>query len=225
MIHNSTHNQGSEKRVWFIGALTALVVFLWVVSPRPTDLRVANVTARSISVGWATESPSRGCIVLIPKPQWWRVLVRCAGEKAGAHLLAFDGLEEENLYRVGYLSGLRWQFWGMPTVRLAKIREEPPPLPQPAYGKVENQFGDPLPNTLIYLYSLDSKARAPLAAMTNEQGNYGLDLANSLAPAGTFVVEVIHGASERARFEGDIRMIQPLPTITIETNKEVGSRK
>lgn len=139
--------------------------------------------------------------------------------------MTFEGLAEEQVYRVGYVSGLRWQFWQMPRVVTAKIREEQPPLPQPAYGSVVDAVGDPLPNTLIYLYSISPAARAPLAAMTNEQGNYGVDLANlsaqagQLTPAGTFVVEVIHGSGERARFEGDIRMINPLPTITIETDE------
>lgn len=222
MIHTSTDNQGLKKKVWFIGALTALVVFGWAMSPRPTDLRVANVTARSLSVGWATEVPSRGCIVVVGQKEWWRVLTQCAREKAGAHLVTFEGLTQEQVYRVGYVSGLRFQFWQMPKVLTAQIREEQPPLPQPAYGSVVDELDDPLPNTLIYLYSISSAARAPLAAMTNEQGNYGLDLANLLAQTslqtqpGTFVVEVIHESGERARFEGDIRMTQPLPTITIE---------
>lgn len=227
MIHTSTDNQGLKKKVWFIGALTALVVFLWAVTPRPTDLRVANVTARSFSVGWATEIPSRGCIVVASQNEWWRWFIQCSREKSGAHLVTFEGLAEERMYRVWYWSGLRWQFWRMPVVKTAGIREDQPSLPQPAYGSVRDEFDDPLLNTLIYLYSLSSSNRAPLAAMTNEQGNYGLDLANLLAQrsqpglpaqAGTFVVEVIHGSGERARFEGDIRMINPLPTITIDAN-------
>ncbi|MBI2010323.1 MAG: hypothetical protein HYS86_04085 [Candidatus Chisholmbacteria bacterium] len=213
------------RRFLLSGVGLAVVIFFLALSPRPSDLRVANVTARSFSVGWATDAPSRGCVVVVPQKQWWRWLMRCDWEKVAAHLVRFEGFSEEQSYRVGYVSGLRWQFWGTPVVKTAQILEEQPPLPQPAYGKVEDQFGDPLQNTLIYLYSLSPTARAPIAAMTNEQGNYGLDLANlqaqseGLGQTGTFVVEVIHGSSERKRFEGDIRMIQPLPAITIETNE------
>ncbi|MFW5720584.1 MAG: hypothetical protein ACOCXT_06180, partial [Candidatus Dojkabacteria bacterium] len=97
-----------------------------------------------------------------------------------SHVLVARGLEPETQYwykvRTSFNSTFDEELY---TLKTPEVSEDIP-SPEPIYGEVVNQEGDPQPNILIEVYAeqADGSRSASIVTYTAENGTYSADLAN-----------------------------------------------
>lgn len=206
--------QFSRKQKAFIVIFAMGLVALIFLSPAPKDVRPVNVHARSLSVAWVLPRPTVGCVMLVPTSFSSLPKVACNRALNSVHLQALAGLEPETSYRIWVWSGLRPVLWGNPRVTTTEVREEMPDMPKPGYGSVvfENQK---TPGALVLVYANTSEPQYAVAAITNSQGNYAVDLANLKYSSNSFIIDGYLRANRLGRLEADIRFSTPFPPLML----------
>lgn len=204
---------------WLTGGLAAAVLLglmtVWVVkTPKPERMRVGNFFPRSFSVGWVTRHPTAGCLIAVARINNSKI-VCVKDKKYTTHLAEFNSLEPKTHYRLIAVDGLRITWRNLPEVVTPAIVDMQPSLPRPAYGLVTDQVDNSLPHTLVYVYMISKIQRLPLIAMTNDSGNYSVDLSNFLPDTQSYLIEADSGPDRRQRLETDIRTSSPFPTIRL----------
>ena len=215
--------------------LLMAVIFLLALSFRyagPADKRVANFSARSMSVTWMTDKLSGGCVIAVEKPlnkielvkAWLSfgrnyrgsgIVKECGPEKHRAHMVDLSGLKQETAYYLILQQGLRLDFEFMPPFTTPAISAAAPGLPIPAYGSVKSNNGTPVVDAVVYLYRYSKTDHFPLAAIPNQDGNYAFDIANLPLTGESLILEVKNGLSQ-TRVETDLRTHSPFPTLIID---------
>jgi hypothetical protein len=136
----------------FISLLFILSATLILISPKPENIRVTDISARSFFVSWVTKKPSSGCA--IAKFGKYKVK-KCQKEKIKTHLVMIDNLAPENTYELTITSGFRKIKKGLPIITTGKIQEEQPKIPKPAYGSVKwKNTNQPIKTLLSILETL-----------------------------------------------------------------------
>lgn len=197
---------------------TLIIVFVFVVfgliwlSPAPKDVRPVNVHARSLSVAWVLPRSTFGCVALVPKS--FRALPKfaCNRSFASVHLLELSGLRPETTYTIMMLSGLRPLLWGNPKVTTTQVRDEMPGMPKPGYGSVVFK-DEKIEGALVLVYTNTPQAQYAVAALTNSQGNYAVDLANLSQDGSNYIIDALTTSNQSARLEADVRTSTPFPPL------------
>jgi hypothetical protein len=204
----------SRKQKALIVVFTIGLLVLILLSPAPKDVRPVNVHARSLSVAWVLPRPTFGCVVLVPTSFSSLPKVACNRALTSVHLQELSGLEPETSYRIWVWSGLRPIVWGNPRVTTTAVREEMPNMPKPGYGSV---VYDNLktPGALVLVYANTPESQYAVAAITNDQGNYAVDLANLKHASNSFFVDGFLRANRLGRLEADIRFSTPFPPLLL----------
>jgi hypothetical protein len=196
-----------------ISLLFILSVTLIVISPKPENIRATDISARSFFVSWVTKKPSTGCAIA----QFGKYKVKkCQKEKNKTHLVMIDGLAPENTYELTITSNFRKIKKGLPIVTTGKIQEQQPKTPEPAYGSVKwKDTSQPIKNALIYFRNPTLDKKEVFATLTNEKGNYAIDLSNFENLEKTILIEVVIDPKTRTLNELDITKHSPFPTLLI----------
>lgn len=198
--------------------LAALVIW-WAQTPVPEAVRPANIAARSFSLGWITDKPTGGCALAAASWRDWRF--SCDRQrKYSTHLADFKQVSAETVYRIVMIDGPRLRWRNLPYFKTLAIADQQPKLPRPAYGAIRDNSGAPLKKTLVYLSAFDDLDQ-PLAALTNDDGNYAFDLSNFQSASGYYLLEVVSGQDYR-RVEVDSRTVSPLPTLIVASYAQAG---
>jgi len=168
-----------EFRLRFFQGLGLLVLttlfFWWLSIPKPEKIWPVNIEAQSAFVGWVTKKPRKGCIVVIKIYKSIELKKFCEEEKGIAHLLELKELQSETIYSLIHIDQLRVTIDLKPLTTKA-IREKIPFMPEPAYGSVMTASGEPIANTLVFVFPITTKDFDIAAVKTNDQGNYAVDL-------------------------------------------------
>lgn len=206
--------QLSRKQKALITAFVFVVFGLILVSPAPKDVRPVNVHARSISVAWVLPRPTFGCVLLVPKSLNSLPKLACNRLFTSVHLQELSNLRPQTTYKIMLLSGLRPLLWGNPTVTTTPIQEDMPEMPQPGYGSVvfENEKSA---GALVLAYTNTPQAQYAVAALTNAQGNYAVDLANLSRDGSSYILTGFLHANRSGRLEADVRMSAPFPPLLL----------
>lgn len=207
-------SQLSRKQKALITTLVFVVFGLILVSPAPKNVRPVNVHARSISVAWVLPRPTFGCVALIPKSFNARPKIACNRSFVSAHLTELSHLRPQTTYRIMLLSGLRPLLWGNPSVTTTQVREEMPDMPKPGYGSVVFK-DEKIEGALVLVYTNTPQAQYAVAALTNSQGNYAVDLANLSRDGNSYVLDSFVNVNRFARLEADIRLSTPFPPLLL----------
>src|SRR3989344_4904835 len=220
--------------------IAAGVVTIWYrLTPTPENIMAADLGSTSFRVGWYTAKPTKGCTLAIADAPWrfvaWDFLKSqfdrhytglyvnraCFVETANTHLATFTNLLENYPYRVAVMVGPRRVELpiGNPVITKKISESEEPPLPEPAYGGVTYEDETPVVGALVYFYrGLADEFRYPLAVVTNNDGNYAIDLANfddsdDISTYDSYLVDVVdtEGKQTRQILPRDIH--QPFPPL------------
>lgn len=202
---------------WFIagglGLLLVLVGLAWWFYPKHEAMRVANLASRSFSVVWMTNNPGKGCVLAMRYGLPVNFIWECGPPSSQAHLVTLKNLRPNTRYVM-----MGWQ-WGLPAwrsplwVTTLSEREDPPLLPRPAYGTVYGENEERLVNVLVYVYTMTNQPQYPVAALTNDTGNYAVNMANLMRLGDSFVVEGHLSPEVWSRNEADSRYMTPLPPL------------
>jgi len=181
----------STQLFLLVGLLVVLVAAIDYVRSWPLWVRVANVGSQSFSLGWVTRADTSGCMVVL-RGKWLPTQVRsvCTNTSGLTHLLSVDGLDENQTYRVFVRQGWKWYPTTLKQV-VTFIAKATPPAPAPGYGTVVDLNGNRIAGALVYVYPSNAAKVDPEAVLTNEQGNYAIDLSFN----GSFPGWVIEGGS------------------------------
>lgn len=177
-----------------------IVSLLYILSPVPWAITPANVGATSLQVAWYTKRASKGCAIALAqtnrftlpeqlKATFYRDYVgeyvnkTCFDLPLNTHIANLTDLYQQAPYRIIVTTGLRRReaYPGISPVTTGEITKgEQPPLPEPAYGSVIYTDQTPANAALVFLYKQteNDAYSPPLLALTNNQGNYAIDLAN-----------------------------------------------
>lgn len=229
----------------FLGIISFLiavgVVTVWYrQTPVPEDITAANVGATSFNVAWLTKKAARGCAIAIAdtpeftfwdlfKSQFYRnyagkyVNKACFNEKLNTHMAAFTNLFDDFPYKVAVIVGPRRVELpqGAPVVTNKISQTDEPPQPNPAYGSVEYKDESPAVGALVFFYQNQTeKFHYPLVAVTNNDGNYAIDLANFNESEDTpaydsYLVNVIDLEGKKTQQELPKDIHQPFPPVLI----------
>lgn len=186
-------------------------------TPQPESVRPANVGVKSFSVGWFTEETTKGCVWAVSsyKPTDWKRV--CEPDERKTHLVEFDNLKPETEYRVVVVDGLRFKYKGVLPVKTRQFNAEEPPMPRPAYGKVRSREGNLVPGALVYIYPRSEGFSYPVAAKTNIDGNYAVDLGLLENLKELLIIEVVASAGVWNDMAASSQQTEPLPAITAIT--------
>lgn len=206
--------QLSRKQKALITAFVFVVFGLILVSPAPKDVRPVNVHARSISVAWVLPRPTFGCVLLVPKSLNSLPKLACNRLFTSVHLQELSNLRPQTTYKIMLLSGLRPLLWGNPSVTTTQVREEMPDMPKPGYGSVVFK-DEKIEGALVLVYTNTPQAQYAVAALTNSQGNYAVDLANLSRDGNSYVLDSFVNVNRFARLEADIRLSTPFPPLLL----------
>lgn len=199
---------------------TLILSFLWMflivfaLSPAPKDVRPVNVHARSLSVAWVLPRPTFGCVVLLPKSFNAIPKLGCNRSLSSVHLQELSNLRPETTYKIMLLSGLRPLLWGNPNVTTTQVQDKMPEMPKPGYGSVLFQE-EKIEGALVLVYTNTPQAQYAVAALTNAQGNYAVDLANLSQDGSSYILNSYASANRSARLEADIRLSTPFPPLLL----------
>jgi hypothetical protein len=208
----------SRKQIGLVG-LGLVVIGLgiwWVLTPEPQRIRPANVGIKSFSVGWFTKKPSKSCVLAIGsvKPNEW--LIKCEKEARVTHLVGLDKAEPERYYTIVVVDWPRVTVQELVTVMTGAISSQPLRMPQPGYGSVISPEGFRVPGALVYLTPSSREFNYPVAAMTNELGNFAVDIGKVSDKSDGLLVEAIGNMGIWSEGEVSSKYTAPLPTITVK---------
>ncbi len=204
----------SRKQKALILVLLVLFSSVILLSPVPKDVRPVNVHARSVSVAWILPRASWGCALLLPTSLNTLPRIGCEGSIAAVHLQELTNLKPETSYRIVLISGLMPAIWTSPHVTTTAIREEMPDMPKPAYGSVLFDQ-EKVAGALVLVYANTSQPQYAVAALTNAQGNFAVDLANVSEAGNSYVLDAFASDHRSARLEADIRLSTPFPPLLL----------
>jgi hypothetical protein len=188
----------------------------WLMTPVPERIRPANVGVRSFSVGWFTKKPSKSCVVAIGSvnPSEW--LVKCEKEARVTHLVGVDKAQPEKYYTIVVIDWPRVTVQDLVPVTTGSVSSEPLRLPQPGYGSVISPEGFRVPGALVYLTPFSREFNYPVAAITNELGNFAVDIGKVSNKSDGLLVEAVGNMGIWFEQKMSSRFTAPLPTITVK---------
>lgn len=212
---------------WLTAGVVATVflapVIWWWRTPVPEMARVANQSAHGFFVSWVYQRPAAGCVAAYAGIK--DIVVKCGKNKSRLHFVEMSGLKPETKYSVFIWNGLRAvrvQTRFSRQVSTLSVQDAFPKLPQPGYGSVVDGSGRPIPEALVFVYRhVSDRFYFPAAAVTNEEGNYAVDLSNleqTNLPfiAGSYLIEVIDQTGKTTKQIFDREFHSPFPPIKIE---------
>ena len=176
----------------------------------------ANVGSQSFSVAWSSEKEGKGCVVAIPQKNLKGVKLLCQKEdKSNIHILNFKQVIPDTTYNIYYINGLHLKRPNINSVITLPISEEQPPLPNPAYGSVINIYEAKAKNTLVLLTAQTPSFQYPLVTITNNSGNYSLDLNGFNEIPDSYRLEAtLDGKIWNDKYI-DASIVSPIPQITV----------
>ncbi|MDP3994666.1 MAG: hypothetical protein Q8P91_02460 [bacterium] len=194
--------------IWVLGFIIWLLL-----TPVPKEIKITDISTNSFAISWLTDKPIRGCaITKLGKSK----TKACDDKKTKAHLITIANLAPENTYQIIVTSGLIKETKSLPKITTNKIQEEQPRTPEPAYGSVEwENTNQPIKNALIYFQNPAQNKKEVFVALTNEKGNYAIDLSNFENLERTILVEVVVNPATKTRNELDSTRHSPFPTLLI----------
>lgn len=202
-----------------LGIILVLVIVFgglvswWYVTPKQQSIRPANVGAKSFSVGWFTDSLTKGCVWAVPSfnPKEW--LKVCEPDKRKTHLLMFQEVMPGTEYRLVAQNGLRFKFKGIVPVLTKKLSDEPLKNPAPAYGTILGEEDELVPGALVYIYAQSNEFHYPVAVKTNIQGKYAVDISEIKNLSELMIVETVASAGIWNDHKVSSKYHEPLPSI------------
>jgi|GEM_PF-2555204 hypothetical protein len=208
----------SRKQIG-LASLGLIVIGLgiwWVLTPVTQRIRPANVGIKSFSVGWFTKKPSKSCVLAIGsiKPSEW--LIKCEKEARVTHLVRMENAKPEMYYTIVVVDFPRVTVQELVTVMTGEISNQPLKLPQPGYGSVISPEGFRVPGALVYLTPISREFNYPVAAMTNELGNFAVDIGKVSDKSDGLLVEAIGNMGIWSEDEMSSQYTAPLPVITVK---------
>lgn len=165
-----------------------IVVIASLLSPRPLRLLSTNKGSQSLSVVFMTSEPVKSCVYIYEKKMFLKGKVVC-GEKTTIHLLTVDKLKPETSYRSIIKTGWKITAKNVPQITTNAMSETAPRLPEPAYGSVRDEENSPISEALVVVFPDQDVSRA-VAAKTNIQGNFALDVSTFIENTNTLTVDI-----------------------------------
>ncbi len=199
------------------------VVIWWLRTPVPEMVRAANQSAYAFSVSWIYPRPAGGCVAAYAGIK--NMAVKCSKDRSRLHLIEVSGLNPETGYSVFIWNGLkviRVQTPFYRQVSTLSVRDALPKLPQPGYGSVVDASGRPISGALVFVYRhVSDRFYFPAAAVTNESGNYSVDLSNleqmnQPFTVGSYLIEAVDRTGKTTKQIFDREFHSPFPPIKIE---------
>ena len=89
-------------------------------------------------------------------------------------------------------------------------------MPQPGYGTVISPEGYRVPGALVYLTPMTREFNYPVAALTNELGNFAVDVGKVSDKSDGLLVEAVGNMGIWFEQEMSSRFTAPLPVITVK---------
>lgn len=169
-----------------LGLVSILILQIFK-SPIPLRLTIANLGSTSAAVVFMTYQPTNACAYVYQPKQFLKGRLLC-NQETTTHLLAVKDLEPETNYQIIIRSGLRITKQNTPSFTTLQIQQEAPSLPEPAFGRVRTQNGNPVKNALILVFP-DKDIAKGVATKTNDQGNFSLDISSFDKIATTVTVD------------------------------------
>jgi len=198
-----------------LGLLVASLGVWWLLTPKPQRVRPANVNSNSFSVGFFTDRKSKSCVLAIRDIKKMDWLKTCEEEKSQTHLVEIEGAESGESYQLVLIDLPKITFKKLVAVRTPEISDQPPGLPEPAFGTVLGQNDQPVPEALIYISAQSSEFSYPVAALTNEAGNFAVDMGPNIHQADKFLLDAVADAGIWMEKLVSGLYKTPLPSITV----------
>ncbi len=200
-----------------VGALVLGLAGWWWLTPEPVRVRPANVGTHSFSVGWFTERPTKGCVLAASSFRYQDWVRGCDQRKDWVHLVDVKGVESGNSYYLILIDFPRITWQRIVPVTTMKVSEKPPQLPEPAFGGVIDQDQSPVEGALVYIEARSLEFSYPVAAVTNEAGNYAVDMGPNVFKAETFFLDAVSSGGVWAEKMISKKFKTPVPTIIVRT--------
>ena len=211
--------------------------FFGIASPEeaPQEVKITNISDNSFSVTWVTpDKQTTGFVSFGETSRLGNVASEDRGSTARYthHVTVKNTKPSTNYYfKIGSQDN-EYDNEGAPfQIKTAPTTNDPPPLADPAYGKVVGTTGSPAPDAIIYLTVAGG---TPLSSYTRQDGNWLITLNNArTADLSTYVsykesgerIELLvnSGPNGSSRAQGDTNNDSPFPSITLGTNIDLGS--
>ncbi len=209
--------KGVYKRMIAILVLGLGLFVWWKLTPEHGRVRIANVGARSFSVGWFSDKPSKSCVWAVKGKirnirNW---LVICEEQETYWHLVDFKDLEPNGEYSLFLVDGMRVTFKKILPVNLKKISDQPPGLPVPAYGNIVDQDKVKVQGVVVYISTESQSFSYPVAVKTDVNGRYGIDVSELVQKSDRMVLETVGKTGFWKEQLIHSQTIRPIPTINI----------
>lgn len=210
--------RGIYKRLIVILVLGLGLFGWWYVTPEHMRVRPANVGARSFSVGWFSEKPSKSCVWAVKGgiknfKEW---LVICEEEKTQWHLVDFKDVEAGGEYKLVLVDGIRVSFKEIFPVKLRQLNnDQPPGLPVPAYGNVVDENKEPVKGILVYISTESETFNYSVAVKTDANGHYGIDVGGLVQKSDRMVLEAVGSQGLWKEMVIHSQTIRPIPSIVV----------
>lgn len=189
----------------------------WLLTPRPVRVRSANVGTHSFSLGWFSKKPSKSCVVAVKSFKYQDLVIKCEKHKSLTHLVEVKGVRPDSYYYLGLIDFPRLSVNKILPVTTTKISDQPPQLPEPAFGGVIDQNSEPVEGVLIYIEARLSEYSYPVAALTNREGNYAVDMGLNINKAEVFFLDAVSSGGIWAEKMVSKQFKTPIPTIIVNT--------
>lgn len=169
-------------------SITGVLFVFWYRSPRPLRMLPTNTGSQSLSVVFMTSEPVKSCMYVYEKKMFLKGKIVC-NEKTTTHLLTVSKLTPQTTYQSIIKTGWRITAKNTPQMTTNALSEVAPRLPEPAYGSVRDESNNPINDALVVVFP-DQDVRSAVAAKTNIQGNYALDVSTFIEKATTLTVDI-----------------------------------
>ncbi|OGY09091.1 MAG: hypothetical protein A2782_00005 [Candidatus Blackburnbacteria bacterium RIFCSPHIGHO2_01_FULL_43_15b] len=199
------------------------------IEEQPKEIKITNISDNSFSVSWLTDKQTSGFIVYGDTDKLG-LTASDDRDKGGqtprnTHYVTIENLNPQTLYffKMGSGSSAYDNNGSSFSITTAPSTNDPPAVAEPAFGKVVNQAGSPVPGALVYL---TVQGGSPLSSYTREDGNWLITLNNARTdnlssyivykPAGDTVDFYVQaGKAGSARATADTNNVRPIPNIKL----------
>ncbi|MBI4029453.1 MAG: fibronectin type III domain-containing protein [Candidatus Blackburnbacteria bacterium] len=205
---------------------------------QPKEIKVTNISDNSFSVSWLTDKQTSGFIVYGDTDKLG-LTAADDRDKSGqtprnTHHVTVENLNPQTLYYFKIGSGSSaYDNSGSPfSITTAPSTSDPPAVAEPAFGKVVNQAGSPVPDALVYL---TVQGGSPLSSYTRSDGNWLITLNNArIADLSTYIVYksignavdfyAQAGTAGTARATADTNNVRPMPNVMLGGTYSFGTQ-
>jgi len=194
-----------------VASFLSLIYYLYRL-PLPQNIRVTNINSYSLTISWLTSKPTWGCVTASADDHKTR---HCHYHQSLTHLIPLSDLQPQTTYTLKITNGLRSTQQILPQVTTPTLNQDQPPLPDPAYGSIKwLNTNQPIPNALIYI-SNPNQPTTTLVTLTNDLGNWSIDLSNLIPLDNYLAIEVVINPQLQTLNRFPTESHAPLPTLSI----------